>query len=126
MPDLGRRRIKKNCVLPPDALDGERFLPWVEMTFCARFSDIQQASSCWGRFPSRPQHRSVCKFFLFGFYFVARVALHLAPPAVPSIELPLTCPVYCVPPAVKLISEPCSLPVIGVAALPFLSVPLIV
>jgi hypothetical protein len=35
--------------------------------------------------------------------YFARVALHLAPPALPSIELPFTRPVYWVPLAVKLI-----------------------
>ena len=35
--------------------------------------------------------------------YFARVALHLAPPAFPYIELPFTRPVYWVPPALKLI-----------------------
>jgi len=35
--------------------------------------------------------------------YFPRVALHFAPPALPSIELPFTRPVYCVPPAVKVI-----------------------
>ena len=35
--------------------------------------------------------------------YLPRVALHFAPPALPSIELPFTRPVYCVPPAVKVI-----------------------
>jgi hypothetical protein len=39
----------------------------------------------------------------FPVYFPDRVAFHLFPPAVPSIELPLTRPVYSVPAAVKVI-----------------------
>ena len=35
--------------------------------------------------------------------YLPRVALHFVPPALPSIELPFTRPVYCVPPAVKVI-----------------------
>ena len=36
-------------------------------------------------------------------YLPARVALHLLPPAVPSIEFPATRPLYLTVPAVKLI-----------------------
>jgi hypothetical protein len=60
-------------------------------------------------------------------FFALRLALHFAPDlSDPSIELPLTRPLYCPSPAVKVICSPFSLPLTGATTLPDFKVPLII